>query len=39
MLVRPLGFDVYVSVKQLLGGTFLAAPELSVHILLLTVAT
>jgi hypothetical protein len=39
MFVHPLGFDVYVNVEPLLGGTLLAAPKLSVHVLLPTVAT
>jgi hypothetical protein len=34
MLVHPLGFIVYVNMKPLLGGTFLAAPKLSVQVLL-----
>jgi hypothetical protein len=38
MLVWPLGFIMYVNMKPLLGGTFLAAPEHSIQVLPLTVA-
>jgi hypothetical protein len=38
MLARPLGFTVFVNMKLPLRGTFLAAPELSVQVLLPTVA-
>jgi hypothetical protein len=38
MLVQPLGFVVYVNMKPSLGGTFPAALEQSVHVLLPTVA-
>jgi hypothetical protein len=39
MFVHPLEFGVYVNVEPLSGGTLLAALELSVQVLLLTVVT
>jgi hypothetical protein len=39
MLIRPLGSDMYINVKPLSRGAFLAAPEHSIHVLLWTVET
>jgi hypothetical protein len=38
ILVRPLGFGVYVNMEPLLGGAFLATPERSIQVFILTAA-
>jgi hypothetical protein len=39
MLVRSLGFSMYINMEPLSGGAFLATLELGIRILILMMAT